>query len=90
MEKILKDKEDEAILQALHADPTLKICILEMIGIIEAELGVLDRGDDAEEAVVDLMHRTSRALLQKWAEKKEAKAHENLKRTDYRPHRKKN
>jgi hypothetical protein len=62
MEKILKDKEDEMILQALHADPALKACILEMVGITEAELGVLDRGDDAEEAVVDVMHRTSRAL----------------------------
>lgn len=90
MEKILKDREDEIILQALHANPTLKACILEMVGITEAELGVLDWGDDAEEAVVDVMHRTSRALLQKWAETKEVKAYKNLKSADYRPHRKKN
>lgn len=90
MERILKDKEDEVILQALHADPTLKACILEMIDITEAELGRLDRGDDAEEAVVEVMHRTSRTLLQKWAEKKEAKAHDTLREENYRPHRKKN
>lgn len=89
MEEILKDKEDEVILQAFHADPTLRSCIVEMSGMTKAELGTLDRGDGAEEAVVEVMHRTSKALLQKWAEKKEAEAHETVKEKDYRPHRKK-
>ena len=81
--------EDEIILDALHASSTLRACILEMIGIAGAELRTLDRGDAAEEAVVEVMGKTSKAILEKWAEKKEAEAHRAMKDQGYRPHRKK-
>ena len=90
MEKIVDTNEDELILEALHADPTLRTCVLEMIGIAGAELGTLDRGDDAEEAVIEVMHKTSKAILQKWAERKETESHQSMNGQCCRPHRKKN
>jgi len=50
----------------------------------------LNNGDDAEEAVVDAIQKTGTALLQDWAEKKNCKAEEELKKNPaYRTHKKK-
>ena len=57
---------------ALQADESLLDCVLEMVDTIDDEQGSLKTGDDAEDAVTDVVRRTGRTLLAKWARKKEA------------------
>ena len=67
----IDDIEEKSIVEALRANPQLKSCILEMIDITGGEgFKKLNLGDDAEEAVVSVIHKTGRTLLQDWAEKK--------------------
>jgi hypothetical protein len=78
--KLLNEKE-KAILGALRENPELEKCVLEMIEITHERLQDLERGDDAEEAVVNAIQKTGRTLLQEWSEKQnermEKKAREN-------------
>lgn len=92
--KTMKDKllneEEKAVLNAMRENPDLKECFLEMIGITHERINELKKGDDAEEAVVKVIHKTGNILLQEWSEKQEeaaAKAYRQDKAL--RPHGKK-
>ena len=62
--------DEQRILEALKASPALRECFLEMIDITNSPLGTLDIGDDAEDAVVNVIQKTGRLLLEEWAQKK--------------------
>ena len=87
----ITDEDEKAILTALRSSPKLKACILEMVDITDGDaFEELNNGDDAEEAVVDAIQKTGTALLQGWAEKKNAKAEEEIRMNNsYRAHKKK-
>lgn len=68
------DQENQKILQALNDNPDLKACILEMIDITEDSTNQLNRGDDAEEAVIQAIRKTGSVLLKEWAQSKADKA----------------
>jgi len=85
------DEDERAILAALRSSPRFKACILEMVDITDGDaFEELNNGDDAEDAVVDAIQKTGTALLQNWAEKKNAKAEEEIRANQsYRVHKKK-
>ena len=85
------DAEERRIMEALRASPNLKSCFLEMIDITDGEsFEKLDLGDDAEEAVVNVIQKTGRELLQDWAQKKAKNIEkEERENKDIRPHKKK-
>lgn len=86
------NKDEERILNALRNNPELKDCILEMIDITEDPTGVqkLKLGDEAEEAVVEVIQKTGRKLLEEWAQRKsEQAAEEASQKPRHRPHGKK-
>lgn len=64
------DPELQKVLNALHANPELKKCILEMIETAADEAGTLNNGDDAEDAVISAIQSAGRVLLRDWAQKK--------------------
>ena len=68
------DQETHKILQALNSNPDLKACILEMIDITEDSANQLNRGDDAEDAVIQAIRKTGSVLLKEWAQSKADKA----------------
>jgi hypothetical protein len=72
--RIIMDKDAQRIAEACQQDPDLKSCFLEMLDIAESPLGILDNGDDAEEAVISSIRKTGRELLKKWARKKAEEA----------------
>jgi hypothetical protein len=84
------DPDDVKILAALRSDPSLKACMLEMIDTTNDARGHLQTGDQAEDAVVNILQKTGSVLLHKWINNKvvesevEAAADENM-----RPHEKK-
>ena len=85
------EEEERSIIEALRSNPGLKACILEMIDITDGEsFEKLNLGDDAEEAVVDVIHKTAQTLLQDWANKKKKQAEEEISNNNaYRSHEKK-
>jgi hypothetical protein len=72
--KDLLNEEEKAVLNAMKENPELKECFLEMIGITHERINELKKGDDAEEAVVKVIHKTGNILLQEWCEKQEEMA----------------
>ncbi len=85
-------KDDEKILNALKSNPGLKECILEMIDITEdpTKDQKLKLGDDAEEAVVEVIQKTGKKLLEEWAQRKSDQAAEEVSvKPKHRPHGKK-
>ncbi|OGN65141.1 MAG: hypothetical protein A2888_00700 [Chlamydiae bacterium RIFCSPLOWO2_01_FULL_28_7] len=88
--KILNE-EEKIILDALRSNCELKACILEMIDITDGKsLEELKTGDDAEEAVVGVIQKTGKTILQNWIERKKIKAEkEAAANKSYRPHEKK-
>ena len=71
------DEEDKLIFEALQANPKLKACLLEMLDLVEGKtFDNIKTGDDAEEAVVEVIQKTGKTLLQDWVEKKTKKAEE--------------
>lgn len=68
------DQETQKIFQALNANPDLRACILEMIDITEDSANQLNRGDDAEDAVIKSIRKTGSVLLKEWAQSKADKA----------------
>lgn len=87
--KTLSEKE-KAIVEAIRENPELEKCFLEMIEITHERLPELERGDDAEDAVVNVIQKTGKTLLQEWSEKQrdriDAKTREDK---SLRPHGKK-
>jgi hypothetical protein len=68
------NQDDQRILQALKDNPGLKACVLEMLDITKDTTNQLDRGDDAEDAVVEVIQKTGAVLLKEWAQSKADKA----------------
>ncbi len=88
----MKNDEEKfhRVISALKSDESLLDCFLEMIDTIEDEEKQLKTGDDAEEAVVDVIQKTGAILLQKWAHQKNEEAKSlALKNQDIRPQGKK-
>ena len=84
------DSEIKKIIEALEANSSLKGCILEMIDASHDSSGTLNNGDDAEEAIVEIINKTGKTLLKEWTEKKSEEANsEALDQGDLRPHEKK-
>lgn len=85
-------EDEERILNALRRNPELKDCFLEMIDIAEdpTRSQKLKLGDDAEDAVVEVIQKTGRKLLEEWAQRRsEETANEVSKQPKHRPHGKK-
>ncbi len=73
------DQEDnQKIMQALRDNPDLKACILEMLDITKDPTNQLNRGDDAEEAVIQAIRKTGATLLKEWAQRKSDKAEQEM------------
>ncbi len=88
--QILIDEDDLKIFEALKTRPDLKNCVLEMIDITEDTMQKLDRGDDAEEAVVETIQKAGNVLLKDWAQRKAEKAEQEARlQSDNREHVKK-
>lgn len=88
-ERTLNERE-KAILNAMRNNPELEKCFLEMIEITNERLTDLERGDDAEEAVVNAIQKTGITLLQEWAEKQKDRVEEKTRKDKaLRPHGKK-
>jgi hypothetical protein len=85
-----ESKKLQKAITALGADEGLLDCVLEMIDTADDNKGLLKTGDDAEDAVVDVIQKTGAVLLQKWAEKQSSTI-ERLASEDrtVRPHEKK-
>ncbi len=85
-------EDEERILNALRRNPELKNCFLEMIDIAEDPTGSqkLKMGDDAEDAVVEVIQKTGRKLLEEWTQRRsEEAAKEVSSQPKHRPHGKK-
>lgn len=85
-------EDEERILSALRISPGLRDCILEMIDITEdpTKDQKLKLGDDAEDAVVGVIQKTGRTLLEEWAQKRSEQAAEEVsQKPKHRPHGKK-
>lgn len=79
----------ERAVAALKSDQSLLDCVLEMIDTANDKQN-LKTGDDAEDAVVDVIQRAGSLLLQKWADKKRKQAEERASiELHIRPHEKK-
>ena len=84
------DHKIKKVLTALKSDESLLDCIIEMIDTVNDDQAQLETGDDAEEAVVSVIHKAGNTLLQKWVHKKTEEA-ETLAAANrgVRPHQKK-
>lgn len=85
-------QDEERILNALRDNPELKGCILEMLDITDDPIREqkLKLGDDAEDAVVDVIQKTGRKLLEKWTQRQSEQAAEEVShKSKHRPHGKK-
>lgn len=76
MQNKTPDENEKVILDAIRANPELKKCFLEMVEITHERLPELQRGDDAEDAVVYAIKKTGKTLLQEWAEKQKNRIEE--------------
>lgn len=72
------NEDEKKIFQALKDHPDLKACFLEMVDITEDTTNQLNRGDDAEDAVIHAMRKTGATLLKKWAQRKADKAEQEM------------
>jgi hypothetical protein len=85
-------EDEDRILKALRKNPGLKDCFLEMIDIAEDpdRDQRLKLGDDAEDAVVEVIQKTGRKLLEEWTQRRsEQTAEEINQKPKHRPHGKK-
>jgi hypothetical protein len=71
-----QNEREQKILEALRDNPALEKCFLEMIDISHSPLGNLDNGDEAEEAVVQVVQKTGKLILEEWSQKKSDQAAE--------------
>lgn len=85
-------EDEERILNALRRNSELKDCFLEMVDIAEdpTRNQRLKLGDDAEDAVVEVIQKTGKKLLEEWMQRRsEEAAKEVSKQPKHRPHGKK-
>lgn len=73
-----QNEREQKILEALRDNPDLEKCFLEMIDISHSPLGKLDNGDEAEEAVVQVIQKTGKLILEEWSQKKSDQATEEV------------
>ena len=84
------NEQEKTILEAIRENPELGKCFLEMVEITHTNLPELERGDDAEDAVVNAIEKTGKILLQEWAEKQQNRIEEKAREDkSLRPHGKK-
>ena len=69
-------EDEERILAALRNNPELKGCVLEMLDIAQDPIRdkKLKLGDDAEEAVVEVIQKTGIKILEEWAQRRSEQA----------------
>lgn len=77
------------LFQFITDHPHLEACFLEMMEIAKDKSQVLNNGDDAEEAVVEVIEKLGQVVLQEWANKKEKQARQVINLEDCREHEKK-
>lgn len=53
--------------ERLQAHPQLRERFEEILAIVEAEVGTLDRADEAEQRVIEELRRLGQEALQDWA-----------------------
>ncbi len=85
-------EDEERILNALRRNSELKNCFLEMIDIAEDPIRdqKLKLGDEAEEAVVEVIQKTGKKLLEEWAQRRSDQAADEVSdQPKHRPHGKK-
>lgn len=85
-------EDEERILNALRRNSELKNCFLEMIDIAEDPIRdqKLKFGDEAEEAVVEVIQKTGKKLLEEWAQRRSDQAADEVSdKPKHRPHGKK-
>lgn len=83
-------QDRERIQEAMEKHPDLAACFLEMIDTMEDTHHTLNRGDDAEEAVLKVINKTGLMILQEWMLKKNRESEIAASKTpDIRPHKKK-
>jgi len=68
--------------ERLNRHPALKDRVEAMIEVLEAEEGVLDNANDAEERVIAEVRKLGAELMSDWAEHKEAQRHECARKAD--------
>ena len=61
----------KTLAEKLAAHPELEKRVSELIDIVEAESGHLDRADEAEDAVIDNLRELGNELLTDWGAHKE-------------------
>jgi hypothetical protein len=82
--------EEKRILEELRENPQLLECVLELTEISGNKIGGLKLGDDAEEATVNAIQKTGKAVLEGWAGKRHDEAKKEWKSVqDCREHEKK-
>lgn len=84
--------EEDRILNALRNNSELKKCVLEMIDIAQDPIREqkLKLGDDAEDAVVEVIQKTGKKLLEEWAQRRSEQVAEEVRQQHkHRPHGKK-
>ncbi len=85
------NEDEKKYFQALKDHPDLKACFLEMIAITEDTTNQLNLGDEAEDAVIQVMRKTGATLLKEWAQRKAVKAEQETRELPgVRVHEKKN
>ena len=87
-----QSQDEELIINALRNNPELKNCFLEMIDIAQDPIRgqKLKFGDDAEDAVVEVIQKTGRKLLEEWAQRRSEQAAEEVsQKSKHRPQGKK-
>lgn len=62
----------KTLVEKLAAHPELEKRVSDLISIVEAESGRLDRADEAEEAVIGHLRELGKELLTEWGTGKES------------------
>ena len=68
----------KTLAEKLAAHPELEKRVSELIDIVEAESGHLDRADEAENAVIDNLRELGNELLKDWGAYKENQKFEEV------------
>ncbi len=83
--------KEKRILEALRENPQLLDCVYELAEISRNKIDDLEFADDAEEATVDAIQKTGKAVLEGWFEKKRDQVTEVWRsKRECREHEKKN
>jgi hypothetical protein len=70
----MTNSDYDKIRNAIQVDPDLGACFLARIDTVDHSDNWVKTGDDAEEAVVDVIKKMGQTLLEKWAARKRLEA----------------